>query len=87
MDAGNEVKKKDFTSSCGSCYLGDAFRSVNNVLVKVIDCNKFELQMWELSVPGNACFQSRRQNNIVRASIESRFETSCLIKLNETEEL
>ena len=26
LDAGGPVKKKDFTSSCGSCYLGDAFR-------------------------------------------------------------
>merc|ERR1712130_618729 len=26
LDSGKEVKKKDFTSSCGSCYLGDAFR-------------------------------------------------------------
>ena len=26
LEAGGEIKTKSFNSSCGSCYLGDAFR-------------------------------------------------------------
>ena len=38
--------------------------------------NKFEFQMWQLSLLGYAGIQSRRQDYSVRATIEPGFETT-----------